>query len=193
MPTKKPLKKEIMEDITEKRMEKLQDMVNQKVQKCTQEILRCSQIKTWEDTETSKWTQRGLQQTSKWSKGDYKKRHIWNKEDSTRYERGVEQRQGKNLRKKNQTETLEIKSPYNQIKNTIEGHSSRLEQIEDRISELKDKRQKKQKKSKSKNSRAVKGIFNNSVTPSKDQIWESWALKKEKRCKWEGHIVYSTK
>jgi hypothetical protein len=34
-----------------------------------------------------------------------------------------------NLRKKNQTET----------KNTVEGHSSRLEQVEDRISELKDK------------------------------------------------------
>jgi uncharacterized protein YjgD (DUF1641 family) len=34
-----------------------------------------------------------------------------------------------NLRKKNQTET----------KNTVEDHSSRLEQVEDRISELKDK------------------------------------------------------
>jgi hypothetical protein len=34
-----------------------------------------------------------------------------------------------NLRKKNQTET----------ENRVEGHSSRLEQVEDRISELKDK------------------------------------------------------
>jgi hypothetical protein len=34
-----------------------------------------------------------------------------------------------NLRKKNQTET----------QNRVEGHSSRLEQMEDRISELKDK------------------------------------------------------
>jgi chromosome segregation ATPase len=34
-----------------------------------------------------------------------------------------------NLRKKNQTET----------QNTVEGHSSRLEQVEDRVSELKDK------------------------------------------------------
>jgi hypothetical protein len=34
-----------------------------------------------------------------------------------------------NLRKKNQRET----------QNTVEGHSSRLEQVEDRISELKDK------------------------------------------------------
>jgi hypothetical protein len=32
-----------------------------------------------------------------------------------------------NLRKKNQTEILEIKSPFNQIKNTVEWHSNRLE------------------------------------------------------------------
>jgi septation ring formation regulator EzrA len=44
-----------------------------------------------------------------------------------------------NLRKKNQTEIQEIKSPFSQIKMTMEGHSSRLEQVEDRISELKDK------------------------------------------------------
>jgi chromosome segregation ATPase len=41
------------------------------------------------------------------------------------------------LRKKKQTKILEIKSPFNQIKNTVEGHSSRLEQVEDRISGLK--------------------------------------------------------
>jgi hypothetical protein len=32
-----------------------------------------------------------------------------------------------NLRKKNQTEILEIKSSLNQIKNAAESHSSRLE------------------------------------------------------------------
>jgi hypothetical protein len=47
------------------------------------------QIKTWEDTETTKWTQRGLQQTPKWNKADYKKGDIWNKEYNTTYERGV--------------------------------------------------------------------------------------------------------
>jgi predicted nucleic acid-binding Zn-ribbon protein len=45
----------------------------------------------------------------------------------------------KNLRKKNQTEILEIKSPLNRIKNAVEGYSSRLEQVEDQISRLKDK------------------------------------------------------
>jgi hypothetical protein len=32
-----------------------------------------------------------------------------------------------NLRKKNQTDYLEIKIPLTQIKNTVESHSSRLE------------------------------------------------------------------
>jgi chromosome segregation ATPase len=44
-----------------------------------------------------------------------------------------------NLRRKNQIEILEIKSPYSHTKNTVEGHPSRLERMEDRISELKDK------------------------------------------------------
>jgi hypothetical protein len=44
-----------------------------------------------------------------------------------------------NLRKKNQTETLEIKISLNQIKNTRESNSSRLEQVEDTISGLEDK------------------------------------------------------
>jgi hypothetical protein len=42
----------------------------------------------------------------------------------------------KNLRKKNQTEILKIKSSLNQIKNMVENHSNRLEQVEYRISEL---------------------------------------------------------
>jgi chromosome segregation ATPase len=50
-----------------------------------------------------------------------------------------------NLRRKNQTEILEIKSPYSQTKSTMEGHASRPEQVEDRISELKDKTEIKEK------------------------------------------------
>jgi type II restriction/modification system DNA methylase subunit YeeA len=46
-----------------------------------------------------------------------------------------------NFRKKNQTEILETKSPFSQKKKkkTVEVHSIRLEQVEERISELKDK------------------------------------------------------
>jgi hypothetical protein len=32
-----------------------------------------------------------------------------------------------NLRKRNQTEILEIKTPFSQTKNTVEGHSSRTQ------------------------------------------------------------------
>jgi hypothetical protein len=66
-----------------------------------------------------------------------------------------------NLRKKNETE----------IHNTVEGHSSRLEQAEDRISELKDEMEIKGKTTKyySNNSKPVKGICKNSLTPSEDQ------------------------
>jgi hypothetical protein len=45
----------------------------------------------------------------------------------------------KTSEKKNQIEILEIKSPFSQTKNTVEGQCSRLEQVEIRITELKDK------------------------------------------------------
>jgi predicted nucleic acid-binding Zn-ribbon protein len=51
-----------------------------------------------------------------------------------------------NLRKKkNQTEILEMKNPFSQTKNTVEDHSSRLEQVKDRISDLEDKIEMKEK------------------------------------------------
>jgi phage shock protein A len=71
-----------------------------------------------------------------------------------------------NLRKKNQTETLEIKSSLNQIKNTGESHSSRLEQVEDRISGLEDKIDTKEKSEELlEDSKTTKGIWKNSATP----------------------------
>jgi hypothetical protein len=65
-----------------------------------------------------------------------------------------------NLRKKNETE----------IQNTMEDHSSRLEQAEDRISELEDEMAIKGKTEELlDNSIPVKGICKNSLTPSKDK------------------------
>jgi chromosome segregation ATPase len=90
-----------------------------------------------------------------------------------------------NLRQNNQTEIPEIKSPINQTKNTGRGHSSRLEQVEDRISEFKDKIEIKEKNRKilnQKTSRAVKGIRKNSETPKKR------ISKKEKRFKPKGYV-----
>jgi predicted nucleic acid-binding Zn-ribbon protein len=50
-----------------------------------------------------------------------------------------------NLRKKSNRNPRNKKS-FSQTKTTVEGHSSRLEQVEDRISELKDKIEIKEKK-----------------------------------------------
>jgi Fe-S-cluster containining protein len=76
-----------------------------------------------------------------------------------------------NLRRKNQTEILEIKSPYCQTKSIMIGHSSRLEKVDDRISELKDKLEIKAKTEEIlvKKSRASKAICKNAATSSKDQ------------------------
>jgi hypothetical protein len=53
----------------------------------------------------------------------------------------------------------------------MEGHSSRIEQTEDRISEIEDEMVIKGKTEEllSDNSRPVKGICKNSLTPPKDQ------------------------
>jgi hypothetical protein len=66
-----------------------------------------------------------------------------------------------NLRKKNETET----------QNTMKGHFSRLEQVEDRISELEDKMEIKGKTEELlvRQLNIMKGICKNSPTPSKDQ------------------------
>jgi chromosome segregation ATPase len=50
-----------------------------------------------------------------------------------------------NLRRKNQTDIQEIKRLHSQTKYTVEGLSIRIEQVEDRISELKDKMEIKEK------------------------------------------------
>jgi chromosome segregation ATPase len=49
------------------------------------------------------------------------------------------QKDMENLRQNNQTGILEIKSPFIHTKNTVEGHSNRIEKVEDRILELEGK------------------------------------------------------
>jgi chromosome segregation ATPase len=153
-------------------MEKTLDMVNQKVQDA---------LKRFQDTTNNRLekTQKQLNklredfnrhQSEK--KKDRIKREIYELKRTTQNIKEELNKDMENLRKKNQTEILEIKSPFSQIENIAEGHYSRLEQVEDRISELKDKIEiegKKMKKSWSNNTRAVKGICKNSATPSKDQ------------------------
>jgi hypothetical protein len=66
-----------------------------------------------------------------------------------------------------------------------------LEQVENRISGLEGKIDIKEKNRSTlrQDSKAAKGICNNSVTPSQDQTCESWASKKKKRCKPNGYVI----
>jgi predicted nucleic acid-binding Zn-ribbon protein len=61
-----------------------------------------------------------------------------------------------------------LRKKMKQIQNTMEGHSRRLEQADDRILEIEDEKEK-LKNYYSNNSKPVKGICKNSPTPSKDQ------------------------
>jgi hypothetical protein len=80
-----------------------------------------------------------------------------------------------NLRKKNETE----------LKNKTEGQSSRIEQTEDRFSELEDEMVIKGKTEELliKQFKTFEKKMQELTNSIKDQTGESWALKKEKRCK----------
>jgi chromosome segregation ATPase len=87
-----------------------------------------------------------------------------------------------NLRRKNQTEILEIKSPFSQTKTQWKTTST------DRISELKDKIHAKEKTE----VLLVKQLksYERNMQELSDS---SWALKKEKRYKPKGYVTYSMK
>jgi putative N-acetylmannosamine-6-phosphate epimerase len=90
-----------------------------------------------------------------------------------------------NLRKKNEKET----------QNTVEGHSSRPEQVKDRISELKDKTEIKGKteemlvKQHKTCERNIQELTNSIKRPN----LKIMGIVKEKRSKQKGFITYSTK
>jgi hypothetical protein len=90
-----------------------------------------------------------------------------------------------NFRNKNQTEILEIKSSLNQIKNTDENHSSRLEQVEDIISGLEDKIDincppQKVEESFEKILKSCERNIQERSDSIKDQTCKPWTLKKKK-------------
>jgi hypothetical protein len=138
---KKSLKEDIMDEITEKLMEKLQDVVNQKVQDA---------LKKYQDTTNKKLkkTQKQLNELrddfNKNTKVKQKRREIYEiREDNTRYERGIE-KYVENLRKKESN-----RNPGNKKYLSLEGHSTRLEQWKTRKSlRLEDKTDIKEKKKK---------------------------------------------
>jgi septal ring factor EnvC (AmiA/AmiB activator) len=77
----------------------------------------------------------------------------------------------------------------------MECHSSRIEQTEDRISELEDEMVIKGKSEEllAKQLKTCERNMQELTASIKDQTWESWALKKEKRCKQKEYVIYSTK
>jgi hypothetical protein len=77
----------------------------------------------------------------------------------------------------------------------VKGHSTRLEQVENRISKLWDKIEIKEKKTEKILIKQLKSCKKNMQELSdsiKKPNWESWALK-EKRCKSKGYMIYSIK
>jgi hypothetical protein len=145
------LKEDILQVITENFMEMILDMVNQNVQEA---------LKKFQDTKNKEYekTQKQINELiGALNEHQSETENIINREinelkmkiDNIKEEvtHGME-----NLRKKNKTET----------ENAMEGHSSRLEQAEDRLSELEDKIEIKEKiEALLNNSRPVKEICKN--------------------------------
>jgi chromosome segregation ATPase len=127
-----------MQEITEKLMEKILDMENQKAQDAFKKF---QDTKTKEHEKTQKLINELREDFNKHQSEtkDTIKKEIYELKKTTQNMKGDLNKDMENLRKKNQTEILEIISPFSQTKNTAEGHSSRVEQVEDRISELEDK------------------------------------------------------
>jgi chromosome segregation ATPase len=124
---KNTLKEEILQVINENFIEMLLDMVNQNIQEA---------LKKFQDTKSKEYeTQKQINELrGVLNKHQSETENTINREISE-LKRKIENikeevtHDMENFRKKNETET----------QNTVEGHSSRLEQAEDRISVLKDK------------------------------------------------------
>jgi hypothetical protein len=97
----------------------------------------------------------------------------------------------KSLEKNIQTEILDIKSSLSQIGNTIESHSSRLEQVKEfQDSKTKYIKKKRILRQKHKSCKRNMQELCNSIKRPNLQIRE---LKKVKRCKQKVWLIYSTK
>jgi chromosome segregation ATPase len=130
-PTKNPLKRKSL-------VEKTLDTFNQKVQHCTQKF-HDTRNKEHEKTQKQiKELREDLNKHQSETKDTIKK-EIYELKKTTPNIKEELDKVMENFRRKNQTEILEIKSLCSQTKNTVEGYSSRLEQVEDGLSELKDK------------------------------------------------------
>jgi hypothetical protein len=125
---KNTLKEESLQEITENFMKKILDMANQNVQdalKKFQDTKNKEHKKTWQQiNELRDGLNKHQSETKNTTKREINELKMKIKNIKEEVTKGME-----NLRKKKQTET----------KNTVEVHSRRLEQVEDRISELEGK------------------------------------------------------
>jgi hypothetical protein len=109
-------------EITEKFMEKILDMLNQNEQGALKKF-QYNKNKEHEMTQKQiKELREDLNKHQSETK-DTIKREIHELKMTTQIIKEELITDLENLRKKNQTEILEIKSPYRQTKNTVEGHS----------------------------------------------------------------------
>jgi hypothetical protein len=114
-------------------MEKLLDTINQNVQDA---------LKKFEDTKNKdhekmqKQIKELREDLNNRETKDTIKREIHELKRTTQIIKEELNKDLENFRRKNQTEILEIKSLFSQTKKTVDGHSSRPEQVKERISEL---------------------------------------------------------
>jgi hypothetical protein len=122
----KTLKEEILEDIPEKFVEKILDMVNQNVQDSLEKFQDTKNKEQEKRQKQIKELREDLNKHQSKIKGTIK-REIHELRRTTQIIKEELKKDLENLRRKNQTKILEIKSPFSQTKNTVEDHFSRLE------------------------------------------------------------------
>jgi transposase len=146
MLTKKEKKNLLKEEISEKFIEKILDMVNQNVQDTLKKFQKTKNKEHEMTQKQIKELREDLNKHQSETKNTIK-REIHELKMTTQIIKDLA-KDLENLRRKNQAEILET-VPYSQTKNTVEGHTSILEKVEDRISELEDKIEIKEKLKKS--------------------------------------------
>jgi hypothetical protein len=181
-----------MSKITEKLLEKLQEINNQKVQDAVNKY-QDTTMKNLRRQRKTKWTQGGLGQTTKWNKETIKKERDEIKK-TTEDMKEKFNKDTENLRKNNWTEILKVKISLNKIKNTGESHSNRLEHLEDRISRIEDIIEIKAKTEEllGKRLKSYERITQElSDSIKRPNLWIIGI--EEETCKLKGHVIYSTK
>jgi chromosome segregation ATPase len=179
---KNNLKEEILQVITENFMEILLDKVNQNIQEA---LKKFQHDKEYEKTQKQIYELIGALNKHQSETENTINREINELRTKTDNIKEEVTHDMENLRKKNEID----------IQNTMEGHFSRLEQAEDRISELEDAMEIKGKTEEQlvKQLKTCERNMQELTSSIKRPTLRSWVLKKEKSCKQKEFIIYSKK